>query len=66
MLGNKTYDVSRGDTFEHAIIGDTIINWYGETGVIVGEIGSVWLVLGHNGTTYPVFKYDPSRVVMGA
>jgi len=67
-----TLNINNGDTLEHATIGDVIINYYGERQTIVGEQGGVWVVetnRKHRGewvkVTKPVFKYDPSRVVVG-
>ena len=67
-----TLNINNGDTLEHATIGDVIINYYGERQTIVGEQGSVWVVETNRKqggvwvkATKPVFKYDPSRVVVG-
>ena len=68
-----TLNINNGDTLEHATIGDVIINYYGERQTIVGEQGSVWVVqtiVGKHANrplkvTKSVFKYDPSRVVVG-
>jgi hypothetical protein len=67
-----TLNINNGDTLEHATIGDVIINYYGERQTIVGEQGSVWVVETNRKhgkdwvkVTKPVFKYDPSRVVVG-
>ena len=59
-------DIRQGDTLAGAGIGDTVTNYYGETGVIVGQIGTtVWEILTASGRKAFVFKYDPSRVVVG-
>lgn len=55
-------NVLHGDTLEHAQIGDTIINGYGERGTIVAELARTWWVRSDKyGTTSPVFKHNPAK-----
>ena len=58
-------DIRQGDTLAGAGIGDTVTNYYGDTAVIVGELGAVWVTRTASGRKGFVFKYDPSRVVVG-
>ena len=64
---NKTINVLQGDTLEHAQIGDTIINGYGERGTIVAELARTWWVRSDKyGTTSPVFKHNPAKKLITA
>lgn len=61
----KQIDIRQGDTLAGAGIGDTVTNYYGDTAVIVGELGAVWVTRTASGREGFLFKYDPSRVVVG-
>lgn len=61
----KTINILAGDTLEHAEIDDTLINLYGDLGIIIDEVGSTWRVRSVKyGYVTPVFKYNPDRTVI--
>lgn len=63
----KLFNALKGDTLEGAQIGDTVINGYGELGIIIAEVGSTWRVRSAKyGYVTPVFKYNPDRLVITA
>jgi hypothetical protein len=54
-----------GDDFSEAKVGDIIVSYYGDSGVIVGESDRkyYWSVRYPSGRIVPVMKYNRDRIV---
>lgn len=58
----KVINVLAGDTLEHAQIGDTLINGYGDQGTIIYEGRHTWWVRSDKfNTVTTVFKFKRDR-----
>jgi hypothetical protein len=61
------YNIQQGDTLEHATVGDTFTNGYGEVWHIVSSSwrGSSWITANINGRQSWVSKYKKDKIVEG-